>query len=62
MSRQKFDPFFEPARLYDDDLNERQGAHTHFNGLCDLLGVPKPTGTSLMDQGCGYTDVPRSPK
>ncbi|WP_210186207.1 class I SAM-dependent DNA methyltransferase [Hyphomicrobium sp. CS1GBMeth3] len=36
------------------DLNERQGAHIHFNGLCDLLGVPKPTGTSLMDQGYGF--------
>jgi type II restriction/modification system DNA methylase subunit YeeA len=36
------------------DLNERQGAHIHFNELCDLLGVPKPTGTSLMDQGYGF--------
>src|ERR1700741_3094469 len=36
------------------DLNERQGAHIHFNGLCDLLGLPKPAGTSLMDQGCGF--------
>lgn len=36
------------------DLNEKQGAHIHFNGLCDLLGVPKPTGTSLMDQGYGF--------
>lgn len=36
------------------DLNERQGAHIHFNGLCDLLGVPKPTGSSLMDQGYGF--------
>lgn len=36
------------------DLNEKSGAQTHFNDLCDLLGVPKPTGTSLMDQGYGF--------
>lgn len=36
------------------DLNEKQGAHIHFNGLCDLLGVQKPTGTSLMDHGYGF--------
>lgn len=34
-------------------LNESQGAHIHFNQLCDLLDVPKPTGTSLMD-GYGF--------
>jgi len=33
--------------------NERQGAQTHFNSLCDLLKVPKPSGTSLMD-GYGF--------
>ena len=43
------------------DLNERQGAHIHFNGLCDLLGVPKPTGTSLMDQGYGVAWEYKSP-
>ncbi len=36
------------------ELNERQGAHIHFNDLCDLLDVPKPTGNSLMDQGYGF--------
>lgn len=36
------------------DLNEKSGAQTHFNELCDLIGVPKPTGTSLMDQGYGF--------
>lgn len=36
------------------DLNERQGAHIHFSNLCEMLGVPKPTGTSLMDQGYGF--------
>ncbi|WP_439543397.1 class I SAM-dependent DNA methyltransferase [Hyphomicrobium sp.] len=36
------------------DLNERQGAQMHFNALCELLGVPKPNGTSLMDQGYGF--------
>lgn len=35
-------------------LNERQGAHIHFANLCDLLEVPKPTGTSLMDEGYGF--------
>lgn len=34
-------------------LNERQGAQIHFSQLCDLLEVPKPTGTSLMD-GYGF--------
>ncbi|MEO1206470.1 MAG: DNA methyltransferase, partial [Pseudomonadota bacterium] len=42
------------ATWKNSDLNERQGAHIHFNGLCDLLGVSKPTGTSLMDQGYGF--------
>lgn len=36
------------------DLNERQGAHIHFNELCEVLGVPKPTGASLMDHGYGF--------
>ena len=36
------------------DLNEKQGAQTHFNGLCDMLGVPKPTGASLKDDGYGF--------
>ena len=42
------------ANWKHSDLNERQGAHIHFIGLCDLLGVPKPTGNSLMDQGYGF--------
>lgn len=36
------------------DLNEKSGAQMHFNGLCDLLGVPKPSGTSLKDHGYGF--------
>ncbi|MFN0219529.1 MAG: type IIL restriction-modification enzyme MmeI [Hyphomicrobium sp.] len=38
----------------NSDLNEEQGAQMHFNGLCDLIGAPKPTGASLMDQGYGF--------
>ena len=34
-------------------LKERQGAQIHFFQLCELLDVPKPTGTSLMD-GYGF--------
>ena len=36
------------------DLNERQGAHLHFDGLCKILGVPAPTGSSLKDDGYGF--------
>ena len=35
-------------------LNERQGSQLHFQQLCELLGVPKPTGTSLRDGGYGF--------
>lgn len=38
----------------NSDLNEKSGAQMHFNGLCDVLGVPKPSGTSLMDHGYGF--------
>ena len=38
----------------NSSLNEKQGAQTHFNGLCELLGVPPPTGTSLKDDGYGF--------
>jgi type II restriction/modification system DNA methylase subunit YeeA len=37
----------------NSDLNEKQGAQTHFNGLCKLLGVPEPSGASLSD-GYGF--------
>ena len=34
-------------------LNEKQGAQTHFNELCELLEVAKPTGTSFAE-GYGF--------
>ena len=41
------------ANWKTSDLNEKSGAQTHFNQLCELLGVDKPTGTSLAD-GYGF--------
>lgn len=38
----------------DSTANEKSGAQTHFNQLCELLVVPKPSGTSLKDQGFGF--------
>lgn len=48
------------------DLNEEQGAQSHFIDLCDLLGVPRPgsepgylfeQGGRLAGQASGYADV-----
>lgn len=48
------------------DLNEEQGAQSHFLDLCELLGVPKPgtvTGYKFEEKGqligekTGYADV-----
>ncbi|MFV0678682.1 type IIL restriction-modification enzyme MmeI [Ottowia sp.] len=50
------------------DLNEEQGAQSHFLDLCDLLGVPKPGDDTAdeyvferrvlqLGQGRGYADV-----
>ncbi len=51
-------------------LTERSASQTHFNGLCDILGEPKPAeadpdgssytferGTSKIDGGDGWADV-----
>ena len=48
------------------DLNEEQGAQSHFIDLCDLLGVPKPGSqgdylfekqTLVLGEARGYADV-----
>jgi hypothetical protein len=48
------------------DLNEEQGAQSHFLDLCDLLGVPKPGSTAgykfeeksaVIGGRTGYADV-----
>ena len=51
-------PTISPETFIDhwkaSTLNERQGSQMHFQQLCELLGVPKPTGTSLTDGGYGF--------
>ncbi len=51
-------PTISPEKFVDhwkaSTLNERQGSQMHFQQLCDLLNVPKPTGTSLTDGGYGF--------
>jgi hypothetical protein len=42
------------SKWKNSTLNEKSGAHLHFAGLCRLLGVPEPTGTSLKDFGYGF--------
>lgn len=44
-------------------LNERAAAQSHFNDLCDLLGVPKPTDNRETDSTYGFearTDISAS--
>lgn len=46
------------ARWQNNPLSERAGAQTHFDDLCDLLGVDKPRDLDhyCFERGAGYPD------
>lgn len=51
------------TRWKDRGLTERALAQSHFNDLCDLLGVPKPTENRETDSSYGFevrTELPGS--
>lgn len=51
------------ATLKNNPLSERAGAQTHFDDLCDLLGVEKPRDPEnccIHTAFTGYPDQPRA--
>ncbi|MFI4855139.1 MAG: DNA methyltransferase, partial [Phycisphaerales bacterium JB065] len=58
----------DPVRTFVDrwkgrPLTERAAAQSHFNDLCDLLGVPRPTDQRETDSSYGFearTELPGS--